>query len=124
MIIQVRTSRDLLDTLRIGQSPAWSVSKASIARQGTTRVHVVNWDGTMRIEGEYSEEHSIEDHPDHESGRTVVGFVDPRIVLCGVAFDNPRNPVSYHELEYEENTKAKPWYIPKNGWPVPSRDEA
>ena len=31
MIIQVRTSRDLLDTLRIGLSPAWSVSKSALA---------------------------------------------------------------------------------------------
>ena len=124
MIIQVRTSRDLLDTLRIGQSPAWSVSKASIARHGTTRVHVVNWDGTIRIEGEYSEAHSIEDHPDHASGRTVVGFVNPRIMLCNVEFENPRNPVSYHDLAYEQNTTAEPWYQPVQGWPAPSRDEA
>jgi hypothetical protein len=87
-------------------------------------VHVVNWDGSIRIEGEYSEVRSIEDHPDHAAGRTIIGFVNPRIVLCSVVFENPRNPVSYHELEYEHTTTAAPWYEPKNGWPVPSRDEA
>ncbi len=125
MIIQVRTSRDLLDNLRIGQSPAWKVSKDSLQRHGTSRVHVVNWDGTVRIEGDYSPDNSIEDHPDHPPGRTVIGFTSGRIRLCRVDFDNPRNPVSYHELDYENETHALPSYQPIDGeWPVPSRDEA
>jgi hypothetical protein len=125
MIVQVRTSRDLLDTLRIGMSPAWCVSKESIRRHGTTRVHVVNWDGTLRIEGNYSEERSVENHPDHPLGRTVIGFEDGRIVLCQATFQSPRNPVSYHELNYEVQTRADPLYGPVAGhWPPPSRDEA
>jgi hypothetical protein len=125
MILQVRTSRYLLDTLRIGLSPAWSLSKASLQRRGTTRVHVVNWDGTVRIEGNYSDEQSIENHPDHPAGRTVLGFTDGQIVLCSVKFSNPRNPVSYHELTYEQATRANPAYSVLDGkWPAPSRDEA
>lgn len=124
-IIQVRTSRDLLDTLRIAMSPAWTVSKASIESHGTSRVHVVNWDGTLRIEGDYSESLSMEDHPDHPPGRTVIAFTDARIVLCDVNFTNRRNPVSYHELDYEDATRAQPLYAPIDGrWPPPSRDEA
>ncbi|MFO0204281.1 MAG: hypothetical protein ACK528_14260 [Alphaproteobacteria bacterium] len=125
MIVQVRTSRDLLDTLRIGLSPAWSVSMASLQRQGTIRVHVVNWDGTIRIEATYCEALSIENHPDHPIGRTVIGFTDGKNVLCSVSFPNPRNPVSYHELMYEESTRAVPAYSVIDGkWPAPSRDEA
>ena len=124
MIIQVRTSRDLLDTLRIGLSPAWSVSKASLRTRGTTQVHVVNWDGTVRIEGDYSEESSIENHPDHPPGRTILGFRNGRIVLCDVQFEH-RNPVSYHELAYSQETRAEPSYAPIAGKrPAPSRDEA
>jgi hypothetical protein len=108
MIVQVRTSCDLLDTLRIGMSPAWAVSKTSLQRHGTSRVHVVNWDGTVRIEGTYSEALSIEDHPDPSPGRTVIAFTDARIVLWNVGFSNPRNPFSYHQLDYEEATKAQP----------------
>jgi hypothetical protein len=124
MIVQVRTSRDLLDTLRIGMSPAWSVSKDSLQRRVTTRVHVVNWDGTLRIEGDYSDQHSIENHPDHPAGRTTIGFTNGRIVLCSVEFPAARNPVSYHQLAYEDATSAEPAYAPLNGqWPPPSRDE-
>ena len=125
MIVQVRTSRDLLDTLRIGMSPAWCFSKASLRRHQTTRVHVVNWEGTIRIEGDYSEELSVEDPPDHPPGRTVIAFTNPSIHLCKVEFSNPRNPVSYHELSYEATTRVVPCYhtLP-TGWPVPSRDEA
>jgi hypothetical protein len=125
MIIQVRTSRDLLDTLRIGMSPAWRFTKASLRRHQTTRVHVINWDATIRIEGDYSEELSVEDHPDHPPGRTVIAFTNPSIQLCKVEFTNPRNPVSYHELSYEAATRSIPCYQPlATGWPVPSRDEA
>jgi hypothetical protein len=124
MIVQVRTSRDLLDTLRIGMSPAWCVSKDSLRRRGTTRVHVVNWDGTVRIEGNYSEELSVENHPDHPQGRTVIAFTAGRIVLCAVTFP-ARNSVRYYELEYEDATRADHAYAPLNGqWPPPSRDEA
>ncbi len=123
MIIQVRTSRDLLDTMRLGLSPAWKVTKASLARRGTNRVHVVNWDGTMRIEGDYAADLSIEDHPDHPAGRTIIAFANPRLVLCSVQFDNARNPVAYLDLEYEEQSRSAPSYQP-GPWPAPSRDEA
>jgi hypothetical protein len=124
MIVQVRTSRDLLDTLRIGMSPAWKVSKASLRSHGTTRVHVVNWNGSVRIEGDYSEELSVENHPDHPPGRTVIALANAQIALCRVDFPNPRNPISYHEDEYEQTTRAEPYYRPVYGWPPPSRDEA
>lgn len=124
MIIQVRTSRDLLDTLRIGQSPAWKVSKRSLKHRGTTRVHVVNWDGTVRIEGDYFENESVEDHPDHPPGRTVIAFTNPRVRLCRVDFENARNPVSYHKLDYENATEEPPSYSANGNWPKPSRDEA
>lgn len=124
MIVQLRTSRDLLDTMRIGQSPAWSISKRSLQQHGTTRVHVVNWDGTLRIEGDYYEDKSIEDHPDHPPGRTVVAFTNPVLRLCRVKFTNPRNPVSYHELAFESETAAEPSYAANGKWPPPSRDSA
>lgn len=124
MIVQFRTSRDLLDTMRIGQSPAWKISKLSLKHHGTTRVHVVNWDGTLRIEGDYFEEKSIENHPDHPLGRTVVAFTNPVIRLCKVEFTNPRNPVSYHELSYESETATEPSYEANGNWPAPSRDSA
>jgi hypothetical protein len=124
MIVQFRTSRDLLDTMRIGQSPAWKISKLSLKHHGTTRVHVVNWEGTLRIEGDYCEEKSIEDHPDHPPGRTVVAFTNPIVRLCKVEFANPRNPVSYHELAYESATATEPSYEANGNWPAPSRDSA
>lgn len=125
MIIQVRTSRDLLDTLRIGLSPAWVVSLSSMRRHGTTRVHVVNWDGTVRIEGDLCEERCVENHPDHPPDRTVLAFTNGQVVLCNVDFPNPRNPVSYHDADYERATRTSPTYSPIDGqWPAPSRDEA
>lgn len=88
-------------------------------------MHIVNWDGTVRIEGDYSEASSIENHPEHPQGRTVLGFDNGRIVLCDVKFPNPRNPVSYHELAYSQETRAEPSYAPLEGkWSAPSRDEA
>ncbi|WP_197527357.1 hypothetical protein [Pirellulimonas nuda] len=68
MIVRIRTSRDLLGLLAIGQTAAWVVSKQSLKSHATTRVHVVNWTGTQRIEADYSEEHTIENHPDHPQG--------------------------------------------------------
>lgn len=123
MIIQLRTSRDLLDTMRLGLSPAWKVSKSSLERRGTLRVHVVNWDGTVRIEADYAPDLSIEDHPDHPSGRTIIAFTNPCMALCNVQFDNARNPVAYYDLDYEAATKATPSYQ-QGPWPAPSRDEA
>jgi hypothetical protein len=52
------------------------------------RVHVVDWDGTYRIEGNSEVQ------------------------------TNPRNAVSYHELDYEAATRAEPRYAPIDGhWP-------
>jgi hypothetical protein len=122
MNLQVGTSRDLLDTLRVGLSPAWSVSRSSLQRRGTTRGNVVNWEGTVRIEGNYSDEMSVENHP---IGRTVLGFTDGHIVLCNFKFSNTRNQVSIHYLSYKQSTREIHGYSVVGGnWPAPSRDEA
>ncbi len=117
MIIQVRTSRDLLDTLDLDFHQRGKLAKHRL------RVAVRNWDGTMRIEGDYAPDASIEDHPDHPPGRTVIAVSNPRIALCHVQFESARNPVAYFELVYEENTRAEPSYQ-QGPWPDPSRDEA
>lgn len=117
MIVQVRTRADLVEILKIGLSAAWKVSKESIRRQGTTRVHVVNWDGNLRIEGDYLEERSFIGQPPHPPGRTVIAFGEGCIRLCKVEFKS-QQPVTYHDLSYEQATRAEPTYEPINGvWP-------
>jgi hypothetical protein len=86
--VQVRTRNNLLELLAAGASPAWRVSEDRAKL--LTHVHVVNFDGTQRIEGVFDRNASER----REDGDLVLRFLDGRIVNCQVDFAS-QNPVHF-----------------------------
>jgi len=98
LTVQVRTRDNLLDLLAQGQSPAWIIGKER--DREITHVHVVNWDGTQRLEGIYDPaSYRVQDDP----RRLVLKFVDAHIVNCAVDFSQaPQAVVRYTAVEPED----------------------
>jgi hypothetical protein len=84
---QVRTNNNLLGLPARGESPAWVVSPKKEPKIAV--VHVVNWDGSQRIEAAYDRAKSER----RDDGRLIVRFSDARIMNCKVRFT--QNPVRY-----------------------------
>jgi hypothetical protein len=105
MPVQVRTRDDLRELLAAGASSAWRISEDR--REKITHVHVVNFDGTQRIEGVFDRNGSSRRE---EDGRLTLRFLDGRIVNCQVDFDGKQNQQPVHYLESpnepEENASA------------------
>ncbi|HZL38282.1 MAG TPA: hypothetical protein VFC78_23415 [Tepidisphaeraceae bacterium] len=89
LTVQVRTRESLLELLAAGASPAWVVAEHQANL--LTHVHIVNFDGTQRIEGVFDRNASER----REDGDLVIRFLDGRIVNCKVEFS--RNPVHFIE---------------------------
>lgn len=90
LTVQVRTHDNLLELLAAEASPAWVVAedRANLL----THVHIVNFEGTQRIEGVFDRNASER----REDGDLVLRFLDGRIVNCKVDFAG-RNPVYFIE---------------------------
>jgi hypothetical protein len=91
LILQVRTRDNLLELLAQNQTSAWKVGRETIKQ--ITHVHVVNFEGTQRIEGVFDRNASCYQEPPNDD-RLVVKFLDGRIVNCNVKFIG-ENPVKY-----------------------------
>ncbi len=100
LILQVRTRDNLLELLAKNKTGDWIVGKERIHH--ITHVHVVNWEGTQRIEGIFDRNESYYLDPTNDN-RFLVKFLDGRIINCKVEFHG-QNPVSY----IQENPSTSP----------------
>jgi len=91
LILQVRTGDNLLELLAKNETGDWKVGKDKIHQ--ITHVHVVNWEGTQRIEGVFDRNESYYLDPTKDN-RFLVKFLDSRIVNCNVKFSG-QNSVNY-----------------------------
>ena len=86
--IRVRTDDDLLSVLAEQASRSWVVGKGM--ENKISKVEIVNFDGTQRVEGDFDRSSERE-----SNGRLVVRFTNGRVVNCQVDFERAQNPVSY-----------------------------
>jgi hypothetical protein len=88
LIIQVRTSDNLLDLLKAHKSGDWVVAQGK--EQEITDVEIVSFDGTQKIEGTFNAANSLR----LDDGKLVIAFTSGCIRNCSISFDG-RNPVRY-----------------------------
>jgi hypothetical protein len=88
LTVQVRTSDNLLELLKAQESGCWTVAQGK--EKEISRVEIVNFDGSQRIEAIFNENGSQR----LEDGRLIMAFTDACIRNCNVVFDS-RNPVRY-----------------------------
>ena len=88
LTIQVRTTNNLLELLKVGKSGDWVVAQGK--EQNITDIEIVNFDGTQKIEGTFDQANSFR----LDDGRLVIAFTNACIRNCTVSFDG-RNPVRY-----------------------------
>jgi hypothetical protein len=100
LTLQVRTGDNLLELLAKNETGDWKVANHKIPL--ITHVHVVNWEGTQRIEGIFDRNESYYLDPTNDN-RFLVKFLDGRIINCKVEFHG-QNPVSY----IQENPSTSP----------------
>ena len=88
LTLQLRTHDNLLELLAAGESPAWVIAIERVSRIG--QVHIINFNGTQRIEAAFDSAASTW----RSDRRLIVRFHTGRLVNCKVEFHG-RNPVEY-----------------------------
>jgi hypothetical protein len=88
LTIQVRTSDNLLDLLKAGESGNWVVAQGK--EQEISAVEIVCFDGSQKIEATFDAQRSNR----LSDGRLIIAFTDACVRNCAVSFDS-RNPVRY-----------------------------